>query len=89
MHKFTFDGEEYEWQNGIYMKKVRVMGKGMSFGELALTVGGPRTATIKCGETDCEFATLNKDSFLKSMESINLKRLNHEIDFLFSISIFS
>ena len=71
------------------MKKVRVMDKGMSFGELALTVGGPRSATIKCGDSDCEFATLNKEAFLKSMANINLKRLNLEIDFLLSISIFA
>ena len=89
MHKITFEGEDYEWQNGIYMKKVRVMEKGMSFGELALTVGGPRSATIKCGDTDCEFATLDKEAFLKSMENINLKRLNNEIEFFFSISIFA
>jgi CRP-like cAMP-binding protein len=71
------------------MKKVRVLGKGMSFGELALTVGGKRSATIKCGDTDCEFATLKKEAFLKTMDGINLKRLNAEIDFLLSISIFS
>ncbi len=46
------------------------MEAGMSFGELALTVGGKRSATIKCGDTDCEFATINKEAFLKSMESI-------------------
>ena len=89
MHKFTFEGEDYEWQNGIYMKKVRLMDKGMSFGELALTVGGPRSATIKCGDADCEFATLKKEAFLNSMTSISLKRLNAEIDFLLSISIFA
>ena len=82
MHKFTFEGEEYEWQYGIYMKKVRVMGKGMSFGELALTIGGKRSATIKCGDNDCEFATLNKEAFLNSMAAIDLKRLNADIDFL-------
>ena len=74
MHKFTFVGVEYEWQNGIYMKKVRVMEPGMSFGELALTVGGKRSATIKCEDNDCEFAIINKKDFLKSMESIGLKR---------------
>ena len=56
------------------MKKVRVMEPGMSFGELALTVGGKRSATIKCEDNDCEFAIINKKDFLKSMESIGLKR---------------
>ena len=63
MHKFTFDGEEYEWQNGIYMKKVRVLGRGMSFGELALTVGGPRSATIKCGDQIANLQRLTRRAF--------------------------
>lgn len=64
-HKFTFEGVQYEWQNGIYYKKVRVLERGMSFGELALTTGGKRSATVKCIE-DCEFAILNKERFIKS-----------------------
>jgi len=66
MHKFTFEGVQYEWQNGIYFKNVRTLERGSSFGELALTIGGKRSATIKCIE-DCEFATLNKENFVRSI----------------------
>ena len=64
------------------------MDRGTSFGELALTVGGKRSATIKCMDGDCEFATLDKEHFLKSMENIKLKRMNVEVDFMLSISCF-
>jgi CRP-like cAMP-binding protein len=49
------------------MKKVRELARGASFGELALaTEGAKRSATVKC-MTDCEFTTLNKESFKRSM----------------------
>jgi len=89
MHKFTFEGIQYEWQNGIYMKKVRELGRGASFGELALaTEGAKRSATIKCS-TDCEFATLNKESLKRSMQSVEQKRIRKKIDRLQQMPVFA
>jgi CRP-like cAMP-binding protein len=80
MHKFIFEGIQYEWQDGIYMMKVREIARGQSFGELALTTeGAKRSATIKC-MTDCEFATLNKESFKRSMQSVEQNRIRKKID---------
>ena len=46
----------------VKLKKVKVLGAGASFGELALMEKKPRAATIKC-DTDCHFAVLEKDHF--------------------------
>ena len=59
----------------------------MSFGELALTVGGKRSATVKCID-DCEFATLNKESFTRSLASIELKRIRRKVEFFQQIPVF-
>ena len=66
---------------------MRTLEKGSSFGELALTIGGKRSATIKCIE-DCEFATLNKESFVRSLQSISLKRIRKKVEFFQEIPIF-
>lgn len=36
-HVLTFKGVEYEWKNGIYLRKLRELTRGQSFGEVALT----------------------------------------------------
>ena len=62
----------------------------MSFGDLALeTSGAKRSATIKCTSTDCEFATLNKENFLKAMGNIKKKRNEKVIDFFETLPCFS
>lgn len=43
-----------------YLKEVAVFGKGQSFGELALTTDGIRSATIVCLDTPTDFAIMNK-----------------------------
>jgi len=89
MHKFSFEGVQYEWQDGIYMKKVREMERGQSFGELAIsTEGAKRSATIKC-MTDCEFATLNKESFKRSMQSVEQNRVKKKINRLQQMPLFA
>ena len=35
-HYFSVDGEEYEYVDGLFFKKVCVMPSGKSFGEIAL-----------------------------------------------------
>ena len=71
------------------MKKVRDLLPGDSFGELALVeAGAKRSATIKCMKNDCEFATLNKENFLKSMQIIGKKRKEIKVDFLSKLSCF-
>ncbi len=42
------------------MKEVAVLSKGMSFGELALTTDGMRSATIICLDSPTDFAVMNK-----------------------------
>lgn len=44
------------------MVKVKLLNKGMAFGELALIDNKPRSATIIC-EEDSHFALLDKQSF--------------------------
>lgn len=88
-HRLTFDGVTYEWSNGIYLKKVRLLGRGASFGELAFaTEGAKRSATVRC-ETDCEFATIQKDAFTKSLQSVEQKRIRKKIDRLQQVPMFA
>jgi CRP-like cAMP-binding protein len=46
------------------MMQVGVLNAGKSFGELALTKGAPRAATIVCKE-ETHFVTLSRDKFNK------------------------
>ena len=88
-HKFSYQGIEYEWypEQKVYMRKVRELTRNMSFGELCLQYGGKRSATVKC-QVDCEFATLNKPSFKRSMEAIDAKRRKKKVDFFCTIPAF-
>ena len=65
-HYFSVDGEEYEFVDGLFFKKVCVMPAGKSFGEIALQRRCLRTATIK-SESVCEFAYLTKESYENSL----------------------
>lgn len=49
-------------ENSIHFKRVKILPKGASFGELALMEKRPRAATIIC-EEDCNFAVLEKKYF--------------------------
>jgi CRP-like cAMP-binding protein len=49
--------------------EVAQLTSGQSFGELALLNSDPRNAKVHC-LTDCVFATLNKQSFMKVMKNV-------------------
>ena len=59
------------FENDLEIKKIKTIGQGCSFGELALMENKPRAATIIC-EEDCHFAILEKE-FFNGILSINLK----------------
>jgi CRP-like cAMP-binding protein len=44
------------------LTKVKVLGQGEFFGEMALLNNKPRLASVFC-EEDCEFGVLDKESF--------------------------
>lgn len=61
---------------------------GGSFGELALLDGKPRMATIKCLQR-CHFFIISKNLYEKSLDEIERKRLNAQINYVKSIPLFS
>ena len=60
---------------------------GASFGELALLKNAPRAATIKC-LTDCFFAVLDKDDYMKIIKRIHYKEETKKANFFLSIPFF-
>lgn len=64
------------------------MDAGKSFGELALLTNKPRAATVTCLE-DCDFATLDKADFHRSLAKIERKRLSSMLNFMMGIPCFS
>jgi CRP-like cAMP-binding protein len=48
------------------VKDIKHLNEGAMFGEIALQVNKPRSASIMA-VTDCMFATLSKESFDKAM----------------------
>ena len=77
-HAFTLDGVEYEYRLGKYFKKVKTLREAVMFGEIGLTKGCKRTATVKT-EAASEFAIHNKrhySSILKIDEELEAKRVN-------------
>lgn len=75
------------YENLEYQELV-TLGKGSSFGELALNENKPRAATIRCAEPTI-FAVLNKFGYDKVIGKILKKKLNIKIKFLKSIPYFS
>ena len=67
---------------------IATLGKGNSFGDLALTSSKPRMASIRCVE-ETHFAVLSKDDFSLVLGQIEKKKLNEKIQFLKSIPFFS
>ena len=60
-----------------YLKKITTLKSGDSFGELALLISKPRSATIKASE-DTDLATLNKEQFINIMgkvQEIQIKKV--------------
>ena len=61
-HHFEIGGEEWEYIDGMYFKKISVLETGSSFGEIALQRKCTRTATIKT-ESNCQFAYMTKSGY--------------------------
>ena len=60
-----------------YLKKAAQLKTGNSFGELALLISNPRSATVKASE-DTDLATLNKEQFIGIMgkvQEIQIKKV--------------
>ena len=57
-----------------YTKILAELGKGSAFGELSLLYGKPRMASLKAVE-DCHVMVLTKESYNKSLEEIERKRI--------------
>ncbi|EGR34641.1 hypothetical protein IMG5_005060 [Ichthyophthirius multifiliis] len=78
---------QQETKNGIVEQeiienvKIRELNKGESFGELALIDKNPRSANIVCLK-DCDFITLDKNSFNKILKSYQITKLNEELTIL-------
>jgi len=58
-----------------YLKKVNQLSEGASFGEVALILSKPRTATV-IAASDCELAVLRKDQFLNIMGKVQEIQIN-------------
>ena len=63
------------------MKEVAQLGKGKSFGELALITSKPRAATITCLE-DTDLAILDKTNYEKVVGKALKRKVNEKIEFL-------
>ena len=59
-HRFTVDGEQFEWIEGMYYKKINEIREEGSFGADALMSNAPRNATIKAMDEPVHFATLSR-----------------------------
>ena len=81
------NGVEYEFVGGRFYKKVDTLGRGRSFGDVALQRRCQRTASIKT-EVDCQFACLSKEHYESSVQKIAADLEDARLDFLKSIPIF-
>ena len=91
VHSFELDGQEYEWYEGNYYKRVALLYEGKSFGELALKIEkgvGTRAATIKSESEITYFATLSKKEYLSSLKRIDARLVMDQVDFLNNIPCF-
>ena len=77
-----------ERENGARVPtEVAALGKGDSFGELALMQNKPRAATIGCTQ-DCHFAVLDKSDYLRILSKVHEQQLSQKIDFLQALPMF-
>lgn len=67
--------------------QVAILDDGKSFGDLALLKDAPRNATISC-LTDCHFATLFKDDYLRILGRIEDSKINQFTELLKQIPVF-
>ena len=65
-------------KNGLeFLKKVAILKKGDSFGDLSLLYGAPRNATVRTKE-DSYFIVMDKNTFDKIIKSHQVDKI-HEI----------
>ncbi|EAS01670.2 cyclic nucleotide-binding domain protein (macronuclear) [Tetrahymena thermophila SB210] len=77
----------YIYNESKEMICVKQLGKGFSFGELALLYESPRMATIICLEK-CHFAVLNKKEFLRVLKNFQKENLNKKLLYLQNLPLF-
>ncbi|CDW73238.1 cyclic nucleotide-binding domain containing protein [Stylonychia lemnae] len=70
------------------LKEVAQLGKGMSFGELALITAKPRAATIVCAE-DTDLAVLDKNNYERVVGKALRRKVNEKVEFLQQFRILS
>jgi CRP-like cAMP-binding protein len=62
------------------MVQVASLETGKSFGEKALINDAPRAASIQA-VTDCHFAVLKKDGYLKVLKKLETRLYNSKMDY--------
>jgi CRP-like cAMP-binding protein len=75
--------EEYE-KNYDWLIDVIILESGKSFGERSLIEDKPRAASIQA-ITDCHFAVLKKDAYIKFLRKQETRMLNAKLDFFSSL----
>jgi CRP-like cAMP-binding protein len=73
--------------SGMIEQEVRTLGRGETFGELALLTDKPRAASI-LAKTDLTLAQLVKSDYLAILQELEAEQLNRKIAFFQSIPIF-
>lgn len=86
-HIFEANGEIYEYVDGQYFKRVSMLYKGSSFGDIALQRKCTRTATIKT-DTECQFMYLTKDAYQSSLMKIKEDIEQQRVNFIRNLPIF-
>lgn len=71
--------EDYE-NNFQWFTEVAIQETGKSFGERALIEDVPRAATVQA-LTDCYFAVLNKDAYLRVLKKLQTRAQNEKLEF--------
>jgi len=67
---------------------VVVLAQGGTFGELALTTEGIRSATVVCLDTPTDLAVMSKVIYRRVMGKANQKKLDLQLAFLKQFRIF-
>ena len=85
-HNFSIDGDEYEFVEGQFFKKVSTLRTGDSFGQAELQFKCSQKTNIK-SESACEFACLTKEGYENSLKGIREQIEKKMVQFLSSVSI--
>jgi CRP-like cAMP-binding protein len=75
-------------RNGLeYNKKVAILKKGDSFGDLSLLYGAPRNATVRTKE-DSYFIVMTKDTFDSVIKSHQVDKIHEIAQFYMNFPLF-